>query len=415
MDKIRLTYLLERYGKNVATQDEMNELQQFLSESHNEGLFSETVASLMREYADETFDKTPYSGLSRHVLQIDRGAVHTLPKARLHHIRRYIAWAAASVIILFGMSIYFYTSETKNNTAGILNKTYNIEAPGNNLAIITLADGSEVHLEKEKNGVITQLGNANLIKLANGQISYEVIDKSTAYKPQYHTVTNPRGSKPVSIRLSDGSTVWLNAGSSVTYPVIFKKNERNVELSGEGYFDVVKAPSLPFIVKTAAFDIKVLGTAFNVRAYTNESNSQTTLLRGSVEVIIKNKKRNKVILVPNEKVVVQNNASTSDKSPVLKSNTGYKLLNVAINKKDSIVAETEWTKNRLAFKQEKFEDIIPVLERWYNVKIEVRQSVSASRLYNGTFENDSLKDVLESLKIVIGFNYTIEKDKLIIF
>lgn len=413
MDKIRLTYLLERYGKNVATQDEMNELQQFLSESHNESFFSETVAGLMHEYADESFDKTPYSGLSRHVLQIDRRAALTLPKSGLHHIRRYIVWAAASVIILFGMSIYFYTSKTKNNTADILNRTYNTEAPGNNFAVITLADGSKVHLEKEKNGMIAQLANANLIRLANGQISYEVIDKSTTYEPQYHTVTNPRGSKSVSIRLSDGSTVWLNAGSSVTYPVIFEKNERNVELSGEGYFDVVKAPSLPFIVKTAAFDIKVLGTAFNVRAYTNESNSQTTLLRGSVEVIIKNKNRNKVILVPNEKVVVQNNTSTSDKHPVLKS--GYKLLNVAINKKDSIVAETEWTKNRLAFKQEKFEDIIPVLERWYNIKIEVRQSVSASRLYNGTFENDSLKDVLESLKIVIGFNYTIEKDKLIIF
>lgn len=215
--------------------------------------------------------------------------------------------------------------------------------------------------------------------------------------------------------LPDGTKVWVNADTKLTYDENFNGNTREVTLAGEAYFDVTKDPSRPFIVHTSTYDVRVLGTAFNVRAYPNEANTQTTLLRGKVEVLLKHQNNKKFVLKPNEKIIVQNNiANQKASSTVSDESASIQLQNIASARKDSAVVETEWTKNRLVFEQEKIENLLPVLERWYNVTIELRHSPDGI-LYNGTFENDSLEDVMESLKAVGGFKYQINKDKVIIY
>src|SRR5690606_29613893 len=129
-----------------------------------------------------------------------------------------------------------------------------------------------------------QQGQSNIIKLEDGQLAYEGDARNAASKEiQYNTVSTPRGGQ-YQLVLADGSKVWLNAASSIRFPAAFTGKERNVEITGEVYFEVAHNASQPFIVKANGVDIKVLGTSFNVNAYEDESSMKTTLLEGSVEV-----------------------------------------------------------------------------------------------------------------------------------
>ncbi|MBX3240546.1 MAG: FecR family protein [Chitinophagaceae bacterium] len=230
-------------------------------------------------------------------------------------------------------------------------------------------------------------------------------------------VSTKKGSKS-NIVLPDGTVVWINADTRLSYNENTWEKIREVELMGEAYFDVVKDTKKPFIVHTKVMDIKVTGTAFNVRAYPNEKNSETTLLRGSVEVYLKKKKGEKITLVNNEKLVVQNNYAQD----VISSNTtndineaAIQLLTIKVDPVDSTAKETQWIKSKLIFDNESFEDIIPVLERRFNTKIELQRKIVTDRKFSGTFDDDSLKDVLESFRFSIGFNYTIYEDKVLIY
>ena len=227
--------------------------------------------------------------------------------------------------------------------------------------------------------------------------------------------TTRKGSKS-SIKLPDGTMVWMNADTRLTYDESFGKNTREVQLTGEAYFDVIKDKEKPFIVHTNTMDVKVLGTAFNVRAYAGEKDAATTLIRGSVEVILNKKRGEKITLAPNEKLIVQNNKQASNTGSLPATRVpDVQLLTINTFPVDSGAAETQWIKNKLVFEQEKLENIIPVLERWYNVDIELKSSYKKNVDLNGTFDNDKLEDVLESLKIIAGFNYKVQNNKVLIY
>ncbi|HTG56958.1 MAG TPA: FecR domain-containing protein, partial [Niabella sp.] len=216
--------------------------------------------------------------------------------------------------------------------------------------------------------------------------------------------------------LPDGTKVWVNADSRLSYKKDFGNTVRDVYLTGEAYFDVVKDKKRPFIVHTDNIDIKVLGTAFNVRAYGDEKNTQTTLLRGAIEVLLKKNENKTLLLAPNEKMIVRNTAAQSHLNKLPEGDLPeIELLKLAPRKVDSLSVETEWTHNRLVFEQETLTDIIPVLERWYNITIELKNKQDAGLLYRGKFENDSLEDVLESLRMIGNFSYKIQKDKVVIY
>jgi ferric-dicitrate binding protein FerR (iron transport regulator) len=215
--------------------------------------------------------------------------------------------------------------------------------------------------------------------------------------------------------LPDGTQVWLNADSRIAYNENFQGGIREVSLEGEAYFDVVRDEKRPFIIHTTAIDIKVLGTAFNVRSYANEKNTETSLIRGSIEVtLVKSLDKKKIILKPNEKLIVNNNQellqSTNHNEPVMT------LGKVNYNNHDKTAVETSWVKNKLSFDQESLENIALKLERWYDVKIEIKDSNLKNELYTGFFEDKSLQEVMEALKISAGgeFNYSIEGKELTI-
>lgn len=254
-----------------------------------------------------------------------------------------------------------------------------------------------------------------MLTIGSAVVYMQLTDSNAVDQPK-NILTTKKGSKS-SLVLPDGTKVLLNSDTRLSYNQSFGKQAREVNLEGEAYFEVVKDAQHPFIVHTNTMDIKVLGTVFNVRAYHNEKNTQTTLLEGSVEVILnKRNERNLVVLKPHEKIVVNNDPDhivplKADEMPV----PDISLITIKTNVEDSSILETDWTKNKLAFDQARYSEVFPELERWYGVTIAVKDSSILTRKISGIYENESLNDVMESLKLATGFRYTINGNHLKIY
>jgi transmembrane sensor len=232
-------------------------------------------------------------------------------------------------------------------------------------------------------------------------------------------VSTKYGSK-TRIQLPDGSQVWLNAGSKLNYTTEFGKGVREVQLIGEGFFDVVKDVERPFIIHTSSIDIKVLGTQFNVKSYPGDKTSETSLVRGSVEVVVKKRPDQKYILKPNEKLVVLNddNTLTPAADAISEKETREPIIAIrklTYKKGDSVSVETAWAYNKLSFEDEEFIEVAKKMERWYDVEFEfVNRSLQDIRL-QGSFINETLAQAMEALKYTNGFRYEINGKKVTIY
>lgn len=260
---------------------------------------------------------------------------------------------------------------------------------------------------------------AALFLITTGLIAFGILfnkenTKSLAATSEVNEVTTHPGSKS-KVQLPDGSVVWLNAGSRLTYKKDYGQQRREVILTGEGYFDVVKKEGMPFLIHTSSISIKVLGTAFNVKAYPDDRQTETSLIRGSIEVTIKNRPDNKIILSPNEKLIVEN------ESFIIKKNEFNKTAQPAIsistlrhNPVDSTVAETQWVVNKLVFNNESFAEVAVKMERWYDVEIELNDPQLLQKRLTGNFEKETIEQALEALKISIPFKHEQTGSKIII-
>ena len=231
-----------------------------------------------------------------------------------------------------------------------------------------------------------------------------------------NTVSTRKGSKS-NIQLPDGSMAWLNADSKLTYNENFRGDFREVSLEGEAFFDVVKDKTRPFIIHTKTLDIRVLGTAFNVRAYETEKNTQTALFRGSVEVSLHNNPEKKIVLKPNEKLVVNNKSlrfgteKDSKNNNLAATDLDIKVSKVHFEAKDSSALETLWIKNKLVFDAESLEEVAQKIERWYDVRVIINGDNELKKTaYSGIFENETLSQLMEALTITGNFRYSIHKN-----
>ena len=233
-----------------------------------------------------------------------------------------------------------------------------------------------------------------------------------------NTVSTKPGSQS-KVQLPDGTQVWLNADSRITYDESFLGLNRELRLCGEAYFDVAKDKNHPFIIHTSSIDVKVLGTSLNVRSYKNEKNTEAVLIRGSIEVTLRNNPDKKIVLQPNEKLVVQNGVGSvisgaAKAAPGTERRPVMVLEKAHFQEQDSIATEVLWVKNKLAFDQETLEDVALKIERWYDVKVNIREESLKHTEYSGVFENESLGQVMEALRLTGNFRYSINKKEVII-
>jgi Fe2+-dicitrate sensor, membrane component len=230
-------------------------------------------------------------------------------------------------------------------------------------------------------------------------------------KTEYSEISTKPGSRSKLV-LPDGSVVWLNAGSKITYGSSFGTLNRNIQLTGEAFFDVKKS-TIPFIIHTGNVQIKVLGTAFNVKAYPTEQSIITSLIRGRVEVSMDKRPETKIILNPNEKLVLMNETSehaSQDKivtDPIV-------AIRPLTHTKDSIILETSWKDNKLIFENEAFEDLAREMERWFGVSITFANQDLKKARFTGVFEKETIEEAFDALQISTEFHYQSKNNSIII-
>ncbi|MGB4399118.1 MAG: FecR domain-containing protein [Daejeonella sp.] len=217
------------------------------------------------------------------------------------------------------------------------------------------------------------------------------------------------------VKLPDGTLVRLNSDSKLSYDLDMQnRNQRDVTITGEAYFKVAHDKGRPFIVKTNRIAIQVLGTEFNVRDYPGDKISETTLIKGSIELTINDRSNQKFLLKPSEKfALIKNSKKSSDnnKSSVLMID------NISPIKfgDQEYIEEISWTENKFVFENESFEDLLPKLERWYNVKIILNDPRIKAYRFTGIFIKENIIQALEAMQLIKSFHYKLNENEVKIY
>jgi ferric-dicitrate binding protein FerR (iron transport regulator) len=391
MKEQRLEALFRRYLQKRLTDAEETELFQLWLDPFLE--------SRRAELLNDLYDGLP-EDKDMSATEADRVFHEIVKKERLMHSltvkKGGIIWSrvavAASILLVIGLGAYFFVfnkGKQPQETVQALPPN-DIGAPKTNRAMITLANGQTIYLDSAANGSLTLQGTVKLVKLEDGKIAYESTGASSG-EVSYNTLFNPRGSRVIDMMLADGSRVWLNAGSSVTYPVAFVGNERKVSVEGEAYFEVAHDASKPFIVSKGETAVRVLGTRFNVNAYDDEADIRITLLQGSVQVT---DRQHAAAIKPGEQAIVK-----ADK------------INVAGNV--DLEQVMSWKEGYFRMKGTDLASLMRQVARWYDVQVVYKSSVPEAR-FGGLINREvNVSDVLKALEqygIYSGF----ENGKIII-
>jgi transmembrane sensor len=301
-----------------------------------------------------------------------------LPIQKIPFYKKAIWRAAAALVILLGAGLYFFntTTQTTEPVTPLVQVTpaNKIEA-GSEGAILTLDDGSVVVLDSLGNGLVTTQNGTQVI-LKNGQLVYDP-NNTNAEAVGYNTMRTPKG-RQFQMVLPDGSKVWLNAASSIHYPTMFVGDERLVEITGEAYFEVAHNASKPFKVKVnEATTIEVLGTHFNINAYSNEETVNTTLLEGAVRIAGAN---SKTVLVPGQQARTSGDGNSKVVNAV---NTG------------KVVA---WKNGVFDFEDASLEEVMRQLERWYDIEVVYEKNIPKLEFFGKMGKDLSLDIVLRGLE-----------------
>lgn len=409
-----LEYLLNRYANKTCTVEEKEELMRLLQESGNDEALQQLIDKMLEERpVIHTMPEKNAQAVLQAIFEADETPVVQMDEAPVRSISFGRIAAAASVLLILTVAGWFMLNRSVKpgvTTAAVMK---NDVAPGGNKALLTLADGSTIVLDNAANGVVAEEGNATVVKLKNGQLVYKT-DKDQAAGKQgevaYNTLSTPKGGE-YKIVLPDGSEVWLNAQSSITYPTTFNAKERKVQVTGEAYFEVAKLVTVkdgkrvPFLVdiknkKTGGNmgQVQVLGTHFNINAYDDEKAVKTTLLEGKV------------------KFVTTANASTKDTASAILSPGEQAVVRGDVQvKKVDVNNVMAWKNGVFHFENADVQTVMRQLSRWYDVEVVYKRDIEKDDpLFFEVKRNTNLSDVLKVLNEANGAKFSIEDKKIIV-
>jgi len=361
--------LLERYAARQATEAELRELTAWLAEGGEEeqALFHQFM---MQWIEGQAFHET-HGQWDRLRTAINQGRPIYVDQPAQAPVRRlFTRWVAAAAVLLLVAMGWYWASNYRTTNRVSPATTIAVIAPGKQGAILTLADNSQVSLDTIQNSVVALQGGVTA-RVLNGALVYE----GKGSEIVYNTMSTPKG-RQFQLTLPDGSKVWLNAASSIRYPVLFASNERKVSITGEAYFEVAKGTT-PFIVGAdGRADIKVLGTAFNVNSYANEQSLDVTLVNGAV--VVAHGQQN-LQLKPGQQAQV-----TSD---------------LQFKKDVDIDKVVAWKNGIFNFEDMQLDQVMRQLERWYDIEV-VYEGAVPNIVFEGKISKGmSLQELLETLKL----------------
>jgi len=332
--------------------------------------------------------------LLNRILDKNRGSAtlqfeHQIPSRKTHWLR----WAAAVIILLTAAGSFIFINHDRETENVSGNAAINLAdvAPGRNKATLTLSNGSIIDLDDAKNGNLGIEGGSKILKVAEGQVNY-TYDSPKGEKKEYNTMTTPRGGQYL-LQLPDSTKVWLNAASSITFPVNFSDIERNVSITGEAYFEVTKNIKRPFVISiNDQTKVRVLGTHFNISAYTDEPFIKTTLVEGSIRI---SHTGSSEILVPGQ-------AASINKSKEIR-----------IIDKANIEEALAWKNGFFQFEGTNLTTVMRQLSRWYDTEVIFEGEPPDKEFVGSISRNVNASGVLKMLAFA-GVQFRIENRKIIV-
>jgi transmembrane sensor len=386
--------LIHKWGRQLISEQEKGELFTWINE---EATDDELLDIMQYEYMQEGSDGSvmPVDMQERIMERIFLATGQQVKTAPRLWSKR-IAWAAAAVFVMaIAGYIALMQPPAKPAVNHVASATADITAPILNRAVITMGNGQTVYVDSIQKGQVLQIPGGVLRKSREGDLEYTLDKQAAAAGTMLSTLSNPSGSKVIHIKLTDGSVVWLNAGSSITYPVVFNESYRKVSMSGEAYFDIAHDKEKPFIVyKKGVVNIEVLGTRFNVAAY--QQQAKVTLLEGSVKISadsLQSQKGKFKMLKPGQQAVV-------NKEEIQLAGT-------------DVAKQVAWKEGFFSFKNDDLSSVLSQLAVWYDLEI-INHKSDDKRLFNGELSRSlSLKQVLAVLE-ESNLSFKIEGKKLIV-
>jgi transmembrane sensor len=384
----RLEYLFQKYLDKSYSEADKAELFSYLAKAEHDAALGTLIdKSWERASGAGRMDEGKADLIFKNIVSAGRAAK---PPVRRISFLRYAA--AAVILVMFGTAGYFLLFNHRPRQAGTATTApvHDVAAPPLTKATLTLADGQQVSLEGTGRGVVAKQGGVSIVQLDNGQLSYS----GTGQEALYNTLTNPKGSRVVSVVLPDGTKVWLNAESSLRYPTAFTSATRRVEINGEGYFEVSHDAQKPFVVAREDVEVQVLGTHFNVNAFGDEPSIAVTLLEGKVKISRGDRSET---LLPGEQASVV----SATKEIRVKKNVDV----------DHVVA---WKNGLFDFADDPLSVVMRQLSRWYDADVRFEGGLPEGH-YTGAIRRQArLSEVLRMLELAGGVQFEIKGKEIVV-
>ena len=390
MDKKDFLILLRKYQKGKASKEEVD----FLIAYYQLFELQDDVLAEMKEQEKIVLGMEIKRKVDE-MLRAEEEALDTKPTS-LWFRSPLVGLVAATLLCVAVFAYWRYTPEGKGQVQ-VSEQDTAIIRPGKDDAVLTLADGTQLILNNEADGVISQQSGVTIEKTADGELVYHMKTQGEVLE---NTIQTPRGGQ-YRLVLSDGTKVWLNAASSIRFPTAFVANERRVDISGEVYFEVKREHGRPFKVFSENQMIEVLGTHFNVNTYREETSNKTTLLEGSIKITKLDKDRNPIphiskLLQPGQQALI---------SPV----NNHIVIESAQNE-DAVA----WKDGYFKFNRDDLQTIMRQVARWYDVEVEYQGELSRDQFVGEIKRGENIEEVLRILKLN-RINVTIVGRKVIIY
>jgi len=386
--------LIDKYTTGTLTQEETAQLQHLLqSKEHLDQLELMILAELKQdrpaEEGDEAIRSAIFEKLEAQMTLHD--GQHVIP-IRPYQNRKWRYLAAACIILLItgGTFLYLHRQTSKTPALAAQPAPHKKISPGSSKATLTLADGSEIQLDDSNKGNIAVQGGIKVIKLDNGILAYN--GKNTTGETMYNTIRTPRGGQ-YEVVLPDGTHAWLNSASSLRFPATFSGPRREVTLTGQGYFEVAQNKDHPFIVHAGVTDIKVLGTSFDIMAYGDEPECNTTLVNGAV--------------------IVNHKGAEHQLKPGEQAHLDLSSQSMGIRKAD-VEEVIAWKNGKFQFGKSNIKTIMRQIARWYDVEVEYNGDLSGLQLSGILSRKGDVSELLDALEETGDVHFTTDNNKIIV-
>ena len=402
MESQHITYLLDRYIRGQLTGQEQRELEELFQDGEWQTVVQAELVRLMQEEAadaaatgeDGQVGGGDWEPVLQRVLSVDKTAGGSgVVRAFRVGWRR---WAVAAILLLLvggGTVLFLVRRKTGPVVAVAPVPAAKVIVPGSNKAILTLANGQQIVLNNAQNGVIGQQGGTKVVKLDSGKLAYNSGDggENHANAVLYNTITTPRGGQ-YQITLPDETKVWLNAESSLRFPTAFTGKDREVQLSGEAYFEVRADKDKPFLVKSGSAETRVLGTHFNIMAYGDEGPVRTTLLEGVVSM---GQEEQSALLLPGEQGQFDPNKR------------------IIATRTVNTTAVVAWKDGYYYFDRTPVQSVMRQIARWYDVEIVYEGAVPKDEIVGKIPRSAYVSEVLHVMEL-IGIRFKIDGRKIVV-